>query len=81
VDPGLVDALARGRGVLARWQALEHVPEGVLRGLVRSGDLVVVRHGVLVGGPALRAADPAARAALEVRAEQPCAAGTRWPLA
>ena len=65
-----MDALQRGHGVLARWQALEHVPEGVLRGLVRSGGLVVVRHGVLVDGPTLRAADPAARAALEVRAEQ-----------
>ena len=56
--------------MLARWQALEHVPEGVLRGLVRSGDLVVVRHGVLADGPAHRTADPAVRAALEVRAEQ-----------
>jgi hypothetical protein len=70
VDPGLGDALRQGNGVLARWQALEHVPEGVLRGLVRSGELVVVRHGVLADGRALRAADPTVRAALEVRAEQ-----------
>ena len=65
-----MDPLAEGRGVLTRWQALEHVPEGVLRGLVRAGDLVLVRHGVLVDGPTHRAADPAARAVLEVRAEQ-----------
>mgnify|MGYP003291647342 CR=1 FL=1 len=29
-----------------RWQALERVPEGILRGLVRSRLLVVLRHGV-----------------------------------
>ena len=65
-----MEPLQQGHGVLARWQALEHVPEGVLRGHVRSGALVVVRHGVLVDGHALQAADPTTRAALEVRAEQ-----------
>ena len=65
-----MEPLQEGRSVLARWQALEHVPEGVLRGLVRSGDLVVVRLGVLADGRALRAADPAELAALEARAEQ-----------
>jgi hypothetical protein len=65
-----VDAFRQGHGVLARWQALEHVPEGVLRGLVRTGDLVVVRHGVLADAAALRGADPAARAVVEARAEQ-----------
>jgi hypothetical protein len=62
--------LVQGRGVLARWQALEHVPEGVLRGLVRAGELVVVRHGVVADGRAYRSADPAARSVLDVRAEQ-----------
>ena len=70
VDARLVEPLRQGRGVLARWQALEHVPEGVLRGLVRAGELAAVRHGVVVDGHALRTADPAARASLEVRAEQ-----------
>ena len=65
-----MEPLLQGRGVLARWQALEHVPEGVLRGLVRGGELAVVRHGVVIDGRAFRTADPAARASLEVRAEQ-----------
>ena len=70
MDPRLREPLQRQHGVLPRWQALEHVPEGVLRGLVRSGALVVLRHGVVVDGARFRDADPAARTALEVRAEQ-----------
>lgn len=70
VDPRIAQALQQQGGVLARWQALELVPEGVLRGLVRSGALVVVRHGVVADGKAYANADPAGRAVLEVRAEQ-----------
>ena len=70
MDRRLAQALHEQHGVLARWQALELVTEGVLRGVVRSGELVVLRHGVVADGRAVAAADPAARAALEVRAEQ-----------
>ncbi len=70
MDPRLLETLRQGHGVLTRWQALEHVPEGVLRGLVSSGELVAVRHGVLVDGDVHRSADPAGLAAISVRAEQ-----------
>lgn len=70
MDPRLLETLRQGHGVLTRWQALEHVPEGVLRGLVSSGELVAVRHGVLVDGDVHRSADPAGLAAIAVRAEQ-----------
>ena len=70
MDADLADLLTAQSGVVARWQALERVPEGVLRGLVRSGRLVLLRHGVLADGVLLRAADPAAQALLHVRAEQ-----------
>lgn len=70
MDPRLTDLLRAQHGVLCRWQALERVPEGVLRGLVRRGVLVVIRHGVLVDGERWRCADVPGQAALAVRAEQ-----------
>ena len=54
---------------MMRWQALERVPEGILRGLVRSGRLVVLRHGVYGDARRLLGADPPASALLHARAE------------
>lgn len=65
----LRDLLAEQHGVATRWQALEFVSEGVLRGLVKRKDLVVLRHGVYVDGTLWQAADPAGQALLRVHAE------------
>jgi hypothetical protein len=70
VDPRLAEILTAQQGVVTRWQALERVPEGVLRGLVRSGGLQVLRHGVYADGALCSAAEPPALALLGVRAEQ-----------
>lgn len=70
MDKALAELLAAQSGVLTRWQALELVAEGVLRGLLRSGRLVPLRHGVYGDGALLAAADPAQQALLAVCAEQ-----------
>lgn len=69
VPPELELLLAAQSGVTMRWQALECVPEGVLRGLVRSRRLVVLRHGVYADAQCVLGADPPAVALLHARAE------------
>ena len=69
MTPELVALLSEQHGVVSRWRALEVVPEGTLRGLVRRGELVVLRHGVYGDGRQLAQGDPTAVALLHLRAE------------
>lgn len=62
--------LTAQHGVLARWQALEHMTEHQLRALVQRRMLVVLRHGVYGDGAAWASADPSQQAVMQLHAEQ-----------
>lgn len=68
MTPELDALLAQQHGVLTRHQVLDVVTEGTLRGLVKRGALVVLRHGVYADGRLLTGGDPSVQALLHVRA-------------
>lgn len=69
MEPEITELLVAQHGVASRWQLLERVAEGRLRGLVDSGCLIIVRHGVYADAVRTAGLQPPERAALQVRAE------------